>query len=391
MSARLTAIERKLDRLGHVAGVPPPESQAVPLVDINLMLHQARSAMLREMPPGARRLLSAGCSGKWYFDWIERCYGYVPEHLGIEYYSPRPADLPANVTWIANTASDMSGVESASCDLVFSGQNLEHLWPEEIGDFLAEAARVLNAGGHLVVDSPNRRLTAPLNWSHPEHTIELTVSEIRGLLELSGFNVTKQVGIWLCRDPKTGRILPFDPNVTDPDWSVPERLIAASEHPEDAFLWWLEGLRTHAVPNRAAVGALLDEAFRKAWPERTQRLQVPPDRQIEARPDGEWVRIPPGETGVAIFGPYMPLRAGRHRVTFDIVSDPDREGVIAVCDVCVGTEVQVLQRREVTASSRPVTLEIELASQEFGGQFRCFSTTGGFRVRRGVRLEELLS
>jgi SAM-dependent methyltransferase len=397
MAAHLTAIERKLDRLCRdiqpaqpsPSVVSPPAPQPAPSFDINLMLHQARSAMLREI--GAHRLLSAGCAGKWYFDWIEHCYGHVPEHLGIEYYSPRHADLPANVTWIANTASDMSEVESATCDLVFSGQNLGHLWPMEVSGFLVEAARVLKPGGHLVVDSPNRRLTGPLNWSHPEHTIELTVPEIRHLLELSGFDVTKQVGLWLCRDPMTGRVLPFDPNIADPDWTVTERLIAASEHSEDAFLWWLEGHRNRAVPDRTAIDALLDGAFREAWPERIQRLQVPPDRQIEARPDGEWVRIAPGETGIAFFGPYMPLRAGRHRVTFDVVSDPDREGVVAVCDVCIRAEGQVLQRCEVTAGMRQVTLEIELASQEFGGQFRCFSTTGGFRVRRNVRLGELLA
>jgi len=360
------------------------------MLDPNLLFHQARSAMLREMPPGAHRLLSAGCSGTWYFEWIDHCYGHVPEHLGIEYYSPRPADLPANVTWIANTVSDMSGVESATCDLVFSGQNLEHLWPEEVVGFLVEAARVLKPGGHVVVDSPNRQLTAPLNWSHPEHTIELTVPEIHRLLELSGFDVSKQMGVWLCRDPKTGRILPFDPNITDPDWSVTERLIAASEHPDDAFLWWLEGRRNQAEPDRAAIDVLMDETFRNVWPERTQRLVVPPDRQIEARADGEWVRIPPGETGMAFYGPYMPLRAGRLRVTFDIISDPGRDGVIAVCDLCVGTEGQVLQRREVSAGMRQVTLEIQLASQAFGAQFRCFSTTGGFRVRRNVQLEELI-
>ena len=72
----------------------------------------------------------------------------------------------------------MSEVGNASCDLVFSGQNLEHLWPDEVSGFLLEAARVLRPGGHLVVDSPNRLLTAPLNWSHPEHTIELTLAEV---------------------------------------------------------------------------------------------------------------------------------------------------------------------------------------------------------------------
>jgi hypothetical protein len=100
--------------------------------------HHSRRALLRGIPPGAQRFLSAGCAGNCYFEWIEETYGRVPEHLSIEYYMPKPEGLPNNVTWIANTASDMSAVASASCDLVFSGQNLEHL-----SEFLLESARVL--------------------------------------------------------------------------------------------------------------------------------------------------------------------------------------------------------------------------------------------------------
>ncbi|WP_457302600.1 methyltransferase domain-containing protein, partial [Phyllobacterium sp. P5_D12] len=151
-----------------------PQVTSSPLLDVSYLMHDSRGALLRGMPSGAQRLLSAGCAGKWYFDWIEQTYGRVQEHLGIEYYMPKPEGLADNVTWITNTASDMSGVDDASCDLVFSGQNLEHLWPEEVSGFLLEGARVLKPGGHVVIDSPNRLLTAPLNWSHPEHTIELT-------------------------------------------------------------------------------------------------------------------------------------------------------------------------------------------------------------------------
>ena len=131
------------------------------------------TAFLRTMPPNARRLLSAGCAGRWYFDWVAQSYGPVEEHLGIEYYVEAPPDLPANVTWIRNTVGDMSAVADQSCDLVFSGQNLEHLWPEEVAGFLLEAARTLRPGGHLVMDSPNRDPTAPLVWSHPTRNTPL--------------------------------------------------------------------------------------------------------------------------------------------------------------------------------------------------------------------------
>ena len=241
------------------------------------------------------------------------------------------------------------------------------------------------------MDSPNRALTRLLNWSHPEHTVELTVPEMRELLGLAGFDVTKEAGLWLCRGPRTGRVPPSDPNSADADWSMAERLIAAQAYPEHAFLWWMEGQRTGAAPDRAGIEALLAGIYRDAWPERTRRTIVPDGRRVEQRPDGEWVVMAPGEPGFAFYGPYMPLRAGHHRVTFDVVPDAGSKGTVAVCDLCIGTDARVVQQCEVTADMRHAVLEIDLHEQEFGGQFRCRSVAGGFVVRRTVRLEEALS
>jgi hypothetical protein len=99
----------------------------------------------------------------------------------------------------------------------------------------------LKQGGHLVLDSPNRSLTTPLNWSHPEHTIELTLAEITALMRVAGFNITATRGIWLCRDARTGAVLPFDPNQPTPGWSITERLIVARDRPDDSFIWWVGG------------------------------------------------------------------------------------------------------------------------------------------------------
>jgi hypothetical protein len=367
-------------------GAPP----ASPPIDINLLLHQSRSSFMRDMPAGATCLLSVGCAGKWYFDWIEQTYGAVQKHVGIEYYASRPDDLPDNVSWIANTAGNMEAIQSDSCDLVVSGQNIEHLWPDEVGDFLVESARVLHPGGTLCVDSPNRAMTAPLLWSHPEHTIEFTVPEIRQLLELAGFDVTKAAGIWLCQDPKTGRFLRFDPNIPDPAWSIPERLISARDKPEQSFLWWLEGRRSNRTPDRQAIGVLLARIFDEAWPERTQRLLVGEGRTIEQRTDGYWVVARPGQGGMVFFGPYMPLRAGRYKITFYLLPDAGTSGAYARCDVTRGMEGEVLRESMATPEARQITLEIELPELTFGCQFRCISLgNAGFAARRHIGLTKL--
>jgi SAM-dependent methyltransferase len=398
LSDRVSTLEAAMRGLAIGSPVPIPDIPVVPAagpaagtIDVNLLLHQSRGALLRTMPPGAQRLLSAGCAGSWYFDWIEQTYGRVPEHLGIEYYSPEPDDLPDNVTWIANTASNMSAVPDGGCDLVFSGQNLEHLWPDEVAGFALEAARVLRPGGHLVFDSPNRLVTAPLNWGHPEHTIELTPAEACELARLAGFDVASVRGIWLCRDARSGEMLPFDPNVAAPGWSVTERLLVARDQPDNSFIWWIEAVRSDRAPAREAVHALMERLFREHWPERVQRLMVPPGHALQPSPDGDWIVVEPGRGGIAMFGPYMPLRAGRHRVTWQMSTPQASPGPVAVCEVMAGT-AGALARHEVLPGQSTVSLEFGLDETTFGFEFRCISlATAGFSVLRRVRLEEHLS
>jgi hypothetical protein len=55
-----------------------------PEIDFNQLLHGCRSALLREMPKVSGTMLSAGCSGRWYFDWIAERTGHVGRHIGIE-------------------------------------------------------------------------------------------------------------------------------------------------------------------------------------------------------------------------------------------------------------------------------------------------------------------
>jgi SAM-dependent methyltransferase len=392
LSSRVAAMQasiRQLSREPVSSEIPASVAMSAPSLDINHLLHHSRGALLRTMPAGAQRLLSAGCAGSWYFDWIEETYGHVAEHLGIEYYAPEPHALPNNVTWICNTASNMSAVESASCDLVFSGQNVEHLWPDEVSGFLLEAARVLKPGGYLVVDSPNRLMTAPLNWSHPEHTIELTIAEITALMQMAGFDVTATYGIWLCRDARDGRLLAFDPKVPEKGWSITERLIVARDRPADSFVWWVEGVRNDRTPDAEGVRATMDGLFRQHWPERVQRLVVPAGHQSRRTEEGDWIISTPSQGGVVFYGPYMPLRAGRYRVTWRIEPAADASSPVAICDVVAGGDAKPITCHEVAASDRRVSLEFTLRATTFGLQFRCLSTGGaGFSVLRKIDLEE---
>jgi SAM-dependent methyltransferase len=376
------------DRADNSDGLAPAKTPAS-AIDMSYVLHRGRTAFLREIPKGATVFLSAGCAGGWFFDWVEECYGDIPRHIGLEYYAPRPDALPANVEWIENTCSDMSGVSDSSCDVVFSGENLEHLWTDEAIGFFLEAARVTRPGGLLVMDSPNRSITEALRtWSHPEHTVELTTAEAVEVTELAGFDIVTVKGIWLSRNPSNGEVLPFQHTDSVP-LSLEERLIGGVARPEDAFLWWIEARRADRAPNATAISKRLTEIFAKAWPERTTRSVVGVGH-LETGSNGEWVVCPPNTSGPLIFGPYMPLRAGQYRCTFEL--EGGTPAARARCDVAVGVRGDVLVSREITVGPEreTVSLEFEVPVLQFGFQFRCFSLGGGgLRCRRVAQFEEL--
>jgi len=56
---------------------------------------------------------------------------------------------------IIGTMTDMSSVQSASMDAIFSSHNIEHLYPHEVALALSEFKRVLKPDGFLVVTCPD--------------------------------------------------------------------------------------------------------------------------------------------------------------------------------------------------------------------------------------------
>jgi len=354
---------------------------AVP--DINHLLHHLRGEALRKIPKGAAHFVSVGCSGTWYFKWIEEMYGQIELHTGIEFYSPCPPDLPTNVNWIANTAGNMPEIDNAVADLLFSGQNIEHLWPDDIVNFFLEAHRIIKKGGLLVVDSPNRRITAKLGWSHPEHIIELEPIEIVELLNLAGFDVERQHGIWLCEDPNSDTVLPFEHISSYGAWPIGRRVSLSAGNPSSSFIWWVEACKREQLPQVSRLRERVSEIFALAWTERLNRLKTVIGTQF-TRNGKIWLDSNSHE-GALVFGPYAPLLPGHYSVTFkllflDPTSPPDRCG--AVCEVISGDGSLCHADREIfTADVHPgsefdVVLDFSISATTFGIQFRVIAMKG---------------
>ena len=65
-------------------------------------------------------------------------------------------DIDASVNPdVIGSMTDMSAVETASVDAIFSSHNIEHLYPHEVPVALAEFLRVLNDDGILVLTCPD--------------------------------------------------------------------------------------------------------------------------------------------------------------------------------------------------------------------------------------------
>jgi len=358
-----------------VAGVAMPSVFG----DYLAALHAARTVCLGDMPPGARTVLSVGASGAWYLDWFARSYGDVERHIAVEAFLPRPAELPENVEWVAADLAGPDGVaivDSGSVDLVFSGQNIEHLWPEQVVALLAESNRVLRPEGWLVVDSPNRNLTEAYRWTMEEHTVELAPEEATRLLELAGFEVVTMKGLWLCR--RDGELLELEPPGTVAGASeVLERMMKAGGRPADSFVWWAEA-RKVAEPDVAGLEREVRAIFADHSEERVGRMRSNEGMPCTLADGRAGVSLEKGSTGYLFFGPYLPMRAGSYELAVEVewAHCYDEDGPVGVLEVVArdGPRGEVLVLPSGPTGRTAVRYTLDLDALHFGVQARLRST-----------------
>lgn len=356
----------KLKRDMLVAGFPKTITP-----DFNEILHYLRGVELDGIPKNIGNFLSVGCAGTWYFEWIEKHCGPIKQHIGIEYYASKPNDLPKNAIWVANTAGNLKDVTDQSADVLFSGQNIEHLWLDDVINFLLESYRVLKPGGLLAIDSPNRTVTRAIIWSHPEHTLEYTAEEMVELLNLSGFDVQTNHGLWRCIDDDGNplnifSILNYSSNTLK--W----RVSTAKNNPNKSFVWWINARRsTWKIPDPEALQVRLQQIFLENWTERVRRMLT-----VVGRPVGK-NSFMADNPGVLMYGPYMPLPEGRYTVVIalEIQVFDSSPHLVASCDILSGDGILVTQKEinhnQFDSKGRiQVEMNFALEKMTFGIQFR---------------------
>ncbi|MBD2725439.1 glycosyltransferase [Nostoc sp. FACHB-892] len=324
-------------------------------LNFNDFLHACRSICLAKIPK-AKKILSIGCAGNWYFEWFDKLYPYsIDNHTGID-LNPKPLDLPKNVTWIQHDGHDLSLIESQSFDLVFAGQFIEYISWESQVNFLLEVNRVLKSNGIFVVDSPNYTVTNRYGWKQPEHIHELTFEQICELLPISGFEIQDSYGLI----PKD--LLGIPPSLfgryiepcLEINFNEEDTQKAINKKPDNCFVWWLTAQKTKEINS-------IDSNLHK----RMQELYVENQRIknevifhgigsiIKRKQDYYVIANPDDGQGFAIFGPYDSYDQGKYLVEFEIFP-PDKkidksnlDLVVAIADISTNSGIEVLAKKEV--------------------------------------------
>jgi SAM-dependent methyltransferase len=103
---------------------------------------------------------------------------------------PRLGEFAApGVETVQASADDLVGVDSASFDLVFASNLLEHLTREQIAAALREFLRVLRPKGRLILMQPNFRLCAKNYFDDYTHLTPLSDRSLVDMLRVAGFGI----------------------------------------------------------------------------------------------------------------------------------------------------------------------------------------------------------
>lgn len=184
-------------------------------------INGARIRLVSTRLPHARRIVDlGGANAPLYtmgYDAPFERYILVdlPPEGRCEMYQHVEPDLPEGVSLHLGDMTDLGFLPDDSCDLVWSGQSIEHITLEAGRRMVAEAVRVLEPGGWLCLDTPNRIATAAQmrdlggGFIHPEHRHEYRPDELRAMLEEAGFEVEEALGV--CDLPTLAHTGTYDP------------------------------------------------------------------------------------------------------------------------------------------------------------------------------------
>lgn len=177
------------------------------------LMHNARLKMVKHLLPAGDVILDLGGANAplhhmgYPHDYSKIVLIDLPTEERHKDFQVVLEDTGGRVILRYEDMTDLKGIESDSVDLVWSGQSIEHVTPAQGQRMCQEAYRVLRSGGRFCLDTPNGHIssvhaaTVGNQFIHPDHKIEYTPDQLRGLLVDTGFRIAEEWGI--CEMPMT--------------------------------------------------------------------------------------------------------------------------------------------------------------------------------------------
>ncbi|WP_445244868.1 methyltransferase domain-containing protein [Microcoleus sp. OTE_8_concoct_300] len=179
---------------------------------INEKLHSARMEMVKQLLPPAEVILDLGgyssCDPRGAL--LGFGYPHVPQKLYILDFHPDKMMFPGpewpkqvkyetcDIEYVYGSMTDLDCFQEGTFDLIWSGESIEHITPEDAEKVFSKAYKLLKPGGKLALDTPNRRATKlqlPNSYIHPEHKIEYYYEDLCKLLEKHNFKIIQSQGV----------------------------------------------------------------------------------------------------------------------------------------------------------------------------------------------------
>jgi SAM-dependent methyltransferase len=154
--------------------------------------HEAAYNAVVPFCPGAV-VLEAGCGEGYGADRIAEVARLV---VGLDYDPAAVGHVAAAYPRVAPVRANLAAlpVRDGVVDVVATLQVIEHLWDQP--GFLRECRRVLRPAGTLLVTTPNRlTFSLPNRPMNPFHYRELDPYELAALLDQSGFEISRLLGL----------------------------------------------------------------------------------------------------------------------------------------------------------------------------------------------------
>lgn len=135
---------------------------------------------------GASTVLDLGAG---YCDFVNNVR--APERIAVDYSSDSAAFAAEGVRHITAPADDLSQVQSASVDVVFSSNLLEHLTDAQLAGAMKEVHRILRPGGLFITMQPNYRLAYKTYFDDPTHVKVFSDEALRNFLLSHHFRIVR--------------------------------------------------------------------------------------------------------------------------------------------------------------------------------------------------------